>query len=271
MIRDPPQQQQQQQQQPQPFGNRPHFDPNMPMDPRLQRRFGAPLNDILQSPTQNPYSLALGVGQDPSPAHTVSPAHSTNQPPTPHNQNHQAGAGRHLPPPGEGSTSPKRRRLHLNPPLHAADPSSIVVADMQNESDALHILAMASDAGRGKGKGQQRRSRSPSKAASISRGPRPIKPLTEFPLIKLGIVREDQVVMLSEVFFRCHHHLYVSPAQGMADDSLWYPRLSYPGPQSKSRSLRRMSDICSLPSSSLRAETTCPCVTYTTSPGPSSE
>jgi hypothetical protein len=130
-------------------------------------RLGAPLNELLQSPSTHPYPPV----QKPSPVDTLS-----SLPQTP------------LRPP----ESPKRRRLHLNPPLHAADPSSIVVADMQNESDALHILALAS--------GRE----------DNSKRPKAIKPLSEFPLVKLGIVTEEQVVRLSETFFRCHHHLYVS-------------------------------------------------------------
>lgn len=176
-------------------GNR--LDGAPQFDNHAQRRFGAPLNDLLQSPTANPYALGYAQGQGPSPAGTHSSAHSLNPQQTPHQR--------------RDSLSPKRRRLHLNPPLHAADPSSIVVADMQNESDALHILALAS--GRAKG---QRQSRSPSKTAS-AKPKGPIKALKDFPLVKLGIVTELQIINLSEVFFRCHHHLYVSPVRGCAD------------------------------------------------------
>jgi len=46
---------------------------------------------------------------------------------------------------GAGSSpSGKRRRLQVNADSYESDPSNIVVADMQNESDALHILALAS-------------------------------------------------------------------------------------------------------------------------------
>lgn len=88
--------------------------------------------------------------------------------------------------------SPKRRRLHLHPPVNAADPSSLVVADMQNESDALHILALASQRGE----------------ASVPADKDTA--LEEFALIKLGIVDAEQVVRLTDVFFRCIHHLMVS-------------------------------------------------------------
>lgn len=121
--------------------------------------------------------------------------------------------------------SPKRRRLHLNPPLHAADPSSIVVADMQNESDALHILALASTRPnnvKGKGKG-------------------PVKALKDFPLVRLGIVSESQILQLSEIFFRCHHHLYVRLILDLAYDSPWSPRPSFLGRQRKLPNSRRMS------------------------------
>ncbi|WVQ94853.1 hypothetical protein IAU59_001936 [Kwoniella sp. CBS 9459] len=126
-------------------------------------------------------------------------------------------------------SSPKRRRLHLNPPLHAADPSSIVVADMQNESDALQILALASgqaakdDKGNPTGgdssqrasgqsnargsKGRQGTSR-PSTDLSSSRKPSQPPELQEFPLIRLGIITPDETMRLTNLFFRCYHHLF---------------------------------------------------------------
>jgi hypothetical protein len=147
----------------------PNINPQSSFDTH-QRRLGASLTDLLQSPIQNS-NAPTGI----SPANTHSPAHSLKYTAL------------------RSSASPKRRRLHLNPPLHAADPSSIVVADMQNESDALHILALA---------GQGRLESTAHK--------QPTKSLREYPLVKLGIVTELQVLNLSEVFFRCHHHLYVS-------------------------------------------------------------
>ena len=127
--------------------------------------------------------------------------------------------------------SPKRRRLHLNPPLHAADPSSIVVADMQNESDALHILALASGhaEGRDEGEGEDRGLSSRGESTDLSMRPhqatdvRPAKSgktgskksladgkLEDFALIKLGIATKEQIEELTNRFFECHHHLFVS-------------------------------------------------------------
>lgn len=103
--------------------------------------------------------------------------------------------------------SPKRRRLHLNPPLHAADPSSIVVADMQNESDALQILALAS----GQNDQQERphhRARPHADTTSLPPS-RDVRDIGHFPLIKLGIVSESQTALLTERFFRFHHHFFV--------------------------------------------------------------
>lgn len=203
--------------------HRPSSSSGIPLfDPHIQPRYGAPLNELLQSPTQqqansNPYANIINLGPDPSPANSHSPAHSTNHPHTPHSGNRPI----HLPRDSDGptTTSPKRRRLHLNPPLHAADPSSIVVADMQNESDALHILALASESGPGKKGQRQQRSHSPSSTKSNSalasnraKGKGTVKELKDFALVKLGIVDETKVVRLCEVFFRCHHHLYVSQA-----------------------------------------------------------
>lgn len=108
----------------------------------------------------------------------------------------------------QSTPSPKRRRLHLNPALHAADPSSIVVADMQNESDALQILALASD----QSDEQERpRHRSRPRADATSLPPsRDVRDIGDFPLIKLGIVTETQAACLTERFFRFHHHFFTS-------------------------------------------------------------
>ena len=130
--------------------------------------------------------------------------------------------------------SPKRRRLHLNPPLHAADPSSIVVADMQNESDALHILALAS------GQTESRDEEGTESKAHTSRGVSPEGDsrwndqalheagdgrrsnrngkgsagkegkVEDFALVKLGILSVDQIEEVTNTFFRYHHHLFVS-------------------------------------------------------------
>ncbi|WWD19773.1 hypothetical protein CI109_104237 [Kwoniella shandongensis] len=144
-----------------------------------------------------------------------------------------------LPPVGRGkpstTPSPKRRRLHLNPPLHATDPSSIVVADMRNESDALQILALASgqaaiqddleeeqDIRNGSGRDGGAKLLSGTmglnlgidafadKSSEKGLSPTVTQPasLGHFPLVKLGILSEDQVTRLTEHFFRCHHHLF---------------------------------------------------------------
>ena len=279
------------------------------------RPYGSSLKDLLHSssPQHNPYSGAGSNGAmsslDPSPAAaTGSPTTSTNHP-TPHwgistgtgtlaETGHASLVGRK----GldgrdgrESSTSPKRRRLHLNPPLHADDPSSLVVADVQNESDALHILALASGSGRGGRDGDRRgqgrhadedldnltegaalarrpgegvggsrgiynqtlqteqggltddgrdehgqasstayqrkgpisallarqgadgdplsRSRSQSKALISTRGRKSSvsRELKDYELVRKGIVPEDVACRLVDVFFRCHHHLFVSP------------------------------------------------------------
>ncbi|OCF34202.1 specific RNA polymerase II transcription factor [Kwoniella heveanensis BCC8398] len=127
------------------------------------------------------------------------------------------------------TSSPKRRRLHLNPPLHAADPSSIVVADMQNESDALQILALASgqaakqekgsapggDAstrtdGQTNARGSRGRSglSRPSTDLSGSRKPSQPPDLQDFALIRLGIITPEETMRLTDLFFRCYHHLF---------------------------------------------------------------
>jgi len=109
--------------------------------------------------------------------------------------------------------SPKRRRLD---PPHQDDPSSIVIADMQNESDALNILAVAS----------ARKSPEASKAGSSRRDA-----LSEFALIKSGIVDEEQTSRLAETFFRFHHHLFVSCifSEDWLICSPWYLRPSFHG------------------------------------------
>ena len=91
------------------------------------------------------------------------------------------------------SPSPKRRRLRLNPPVQASDPSSFVVADIQNESDALQILALASGHAGGSAETRQGTGN-----------------LNDFPLVRLGIVDTVQLSTLSQAFFQHHHHFFVS-------------------------------------------------------------
>jgi hypothetical protein len=64
---------------------------------------------------------------------------------------------------------------------------------MQNESDALQILAMAS--GRAGGK-----ARETTEGASD---------LGAFPLVQMGVVNIAQVGMLADEFFHHHHHFFV--------------------------------------------------------------
>ncbi|GFZ50946.1 hypothetical protein JCM24511_08704 [Saitozyma sp. JCM 24511] len=164
--------------------------------------YNSNLNNILRSPQTNPYphlAEVSPVGHADPPS--AGPSHTDSTPRL------------HMPHPPSRTPSPKRRRLHLNPPLHAADPSSIVVADMQNESDALHILALASGQARDDSqRSSAQRSRSESKVADTKRGlqrsDRKPKDLGEFALIKLGIVSVGQVMALAEKFFRFHHHLF---------------------------------------------------------------
>ncbi|WVW86321.1 hypothetical protein I302_108363 [Kwoniella bestiolae CBS 10118] len=126
--------------------------------------------------------------------------------------------------------SPKRRRL-LNPPLHDADdPSSIVVAGLQNESDALQILALASGqaatkesivGGRGRTNQETYMHEKGGKAAtadSISdfkrfyerRMSEHVPVLEDFPLIKLGVLTADQAPLCpSAVIPHCKADLAV--------------------------------------------------------------
>jgi hypothetical protein len=67
---------------------------------------------------------------------------------------------------------------------------------MQNESDALHILALAS--------GEQNNQRKAYDHGTVNH-------LADFALVKLGILTTGQVKELSEMFFKFHHHLFVSP------------------------------------------------------------
>jgi hypothetical protein len=183
----------------------------------------ASINNSNPSPTNLP------------PSSQCSPADTVSSRPTP--QSVGSGGGSAHPPKSGGiatlkhtrahpsSTSPaqKRRRLHLNPPLHAADPSSIVVADMQNESDALHILAMASEeAGKGgsssDGKansgqpGSGPSSRHKRRDSALDGSTTDAPDLKSFALVKLGIISPDEVARLTDAFYHYHHHIFVSPS-----------------------------------------------------------
>jgi hypothetical protein len=86
--------------------------------------------------------------------------------------------------------------------MQASDPSSIVVADMQNESDALQILALASGQGLREQGGKL--------------GPVPTASLTDFPLVKLGILDPTQLILLTDGFFQHHHHFFVRTLPALA-------------------------------------------------------
>lgn len=182
--------------------------------------YGASIHDLIhKSPSANIYSIQRGP---------TSTTPTTIHDPTP---------PAHIP--TSSTPSPKRRRLHLNPPLHVSDPSSIVIADMQNESDALNILALASgqadseDSRRrddkskatfGQGASETRRGssddgdyRDKGKGKAFgagSKNDRNKEPpsIQDFALIKLGVLDKDHLIILTDAFFRHHHHFFVSPA-----------------------------------------------------------
>jgi hypothetical protein len=85
---------------------------------------------------------------------------------------------------------------------------------MQNESDALHILALASQHGeRGNDSDDRGRQPQPSMPNRQDKGKGRgdgIADLGDFALIKLGIASKEQVIRLTDIFFKCHHHLLVS-------------------------------------------------------------
>ena len=111
------------------------------------------------------------------------------------------------------------------------------MADMQNESDALHILALASGQA-----GNPPAARSTIPASRPTRDKKnPTPDLDDFALIKLGIVNKNQVAGLTETFFRYHHPFYVSFAYRTHThtDSQWCPPRSCRVLLHSSRSLRK--------------------------------
>ena len=87
---------------------------------------------------------------------------------------------------------------------------------MQNESDALHILALASQHGErhnhddDRGGGRAPQTRDPSDQPSKGKGKEDaVADLRDFALIKLGIASKEQVIRLTDIYFKCHHHLLV--------------------------------------------------------------
>lgn len=92
--------------------------------------------------------------------------------------------------------------------LQNPDANSFLQADMQNEADALHILAIA--AGRPSSSGPRQRPgflRGTMTPATKSDQPPRIE---DFALVKLGILDGEQVAKLVDAFFRYYHHLFVS-------------------------------------------------------------
>lgn len=199
-------------------------------------------------PNPRAYSSVPGARADPAsaaflydPAHR-SPANADDHSPSSLVHSHPSSTPRQSFQ-KQSTPSPKRRRLHLNPPLHAADPSSIVVADMQNESDALQILALAS----GQSDQQERPlHRARPRADTTSLPPsRDVRDMGHFPLIKLGIVSEAQTALLTERFFRFHHHFFVRcPKSSHADSSLWCHLQLSLTPRNSCRCSHTMSGIC---------------------------
>ncbi|BEI94648.1 uncharacterized protein CcaverHIS019_0702290 [Cutaneotrichosporon cavernicola] len=189
-------------------GAGPQFD-HPPPAPQQQHSYPAPPHvDVLNpSPKNDTYLFnhPSVSSNEMSPATTgPSPltAHAHLQPGSVGSSNH--GGSSHAP----GDT--KRRRLHLNPPLHTSDPSSIVVADVQNESDALHILALAS-ANRPPSSGAQSPGHRPQHSGTITpahRAPLAAARIEDFDLVRLGIVNEGQVSRLTSAFFLYYHHLF---------------------------------------------------------------
>lgn len=202
-------------------------------------------NLLEESP--NPRHASLN---DPSPSSQCSPADTVSSRPTPQSvgsaglplvsKSGSLGSLKHSKThPSSTSPAQKRRRLHLNPPLHAADPSSIVVADMQNESDALHILAMASEeAGKGGANRKRKRERNGSgtdsgesqlhgsrRQSRIERASAEAPDLNNFALVKLGIISPDEVARLTDAFYHYHHHIFVSATARVM--SLWLISLAH--------------------------------------------
>lgn len=94
--------------------------------------------------------------------------------------------------------------------LPRPEASSILQAGMQNESDALQILAIAA----GRPSTEESRRRRPtfsSGAVTPARAREQPARIEDFALVKLGIVDGEQVWKLVNAFFRYYHHLVVSP------------------------------------------------------------
>ncbi len=133
----------------------------------------------------------------------------------------------------------------------ATSPEQLIAADMHNESDALHILAIASNqAERGGGDGMSRRASTsePSIASgaldAVTNGKRPLHAvdgdkeddhahhhhhpsrkrskvvsLNTFPLIEQDILDGDEVIRLCHAYFKWHHIYYVGTAASVDEGS----------------------------------------------------
>ena len=125
---------------------------------------------------------------------------------------------------------------------------------MQNESDALDILAFASgQAGHRYDTGSPITERNVGTDANMMsqesvagiKTQKGVPDLAEFALVNLEIVDEEQVSSLTEKFFRYHHHLFVRQyLPSKLTNSPWYLPPSYREHLISSRYLRRTSDIC---------------------------
>ncbi|WVR09565.1 hypothetical protein IAU60_006634 [Kwoniella sp. DSM 27419] len=199
---------------PYPYPPGTHLSPTAPRQSPQSNYFNHVPNSGSSHSNLSPMTQASTIHSPPPSRPPFPPAHSSA---TQHNR------------PDSRTSSPKRRRLHLNPPLHAADPSSIVVADMQNESDALQILALASgQAAKEETRTTKYDNRSnhansktgheePRERTGVNRHPSDIPPsrkpslppdLQDFCLVKLGVLSAEDAMNLTESFFRCHHHLF---------------------------------------------------------------
>ncbi|KAK4689241.1 hypothetical protein P7C73_g879, partial [Tremellales sp. Uapishka_1] len=182
--------------------------PIQPIPPPRHASYGSTsLQALLQpSPTTKAYPLEQSPGQLHNPGSTSTATHyspdtGTDQSPAHHASSQQPPRRRRS---GSSSPNQKRRKLHMNPPMRAADPSSIVVADMQNESDALHILALASErdedaSGGTRGQGEEGRKSSTKVGATARKTSADLK---DFPLVKLGIVNADQPMVPASIIPR---------------------------------------------------------------------
>ncbi|WOO81900.1 Transcriptional activator ARO80 [Vanrija pseudolonga] len=176
----------------------PHRAPPSAYPPNVDVLNPSPKTEVYLFNHPSVSSTDMSPGTDPSPIAMLSDAGRDSI--SGHSMRHERERER------PRSPDTKRRRLHLGPSLQTTDPSSIVVADMQNESDALHILALAS-AGRPSSEGSKSPRQAAARAPVRRRFESPAR-IEDFALIRLGIVDEETVTRLTNVFFRFHHHFF---------------------------------------------------------------